>query len=247
VAGVREGEGTKFIRHFSDLGRRRGVRVLKRQIRLTRRPSQHAGSGRFCFSRVAGRVWLSFDVRQTKHMDLDLTKFGFTMASVEGHEGWFKSQVLPQPHDDSPAVALQKLPQLSAFRVFEGSLDDEMPCIYVIPAIPLHELLRVFSVGAHGAMSYSYDQEEVISVVIERLMEVEKLVPLKVTYIDCAGFQAKFGAKVNQSLAMKIEGLFDVDAGMKEGLEGYICEWDGEGPIVWPHLVKEQAIRLWWD
>src|SRR5882724_2245268 len=34
------------------------------ESRLTRRPSQHAGLGPFCFSKAEGRVWLSFNVRQ---------------------------------------------------------------------------------------------------------------------------------------------------------------------------------------
>src|SRR3954463_14151227 len=52
------------------------------QIGLTRRQSQHAGLGPFCFSKVAGRVWLSLDVGQRRFMS---TERSFTIEARIDH------------------------------------------------------------------------------------------------------------------------------------------------------------------
>src|SRR5882724_4295702 len=49
------------------------IRIFPRnKSRRTKRQSQHAGPGPFCFSKVAGRVWLSCSVSQEMKSEDDL-------------------------------------------------------------------------------------------------------------------------------------------------------------------------------
>jgi hypothetical protein len=38
-----------------------------------------------------------------------------------------------------------------------------------------------------------------------------------------------------------------MDDAMQDSLDGYVSEWEGEGPILVPRLVREQSLQLWWD
>jgi len=176
------------------------------------------------------------------------SEFGLAITPVASREGWWKSQPLKQPSYDWPIVDLQAALGSAYGRVFIGSLEDEIPCVYLTPKFPLDQIVREFAVGAHGAASCGYDRREAIELVVRRVAGVEKITPLSVTYLDEAGFQARFAETVDQRGARKIEALFDLDDFTREGLELYTGEWDGSNPLeIWPQLLKEQKIALWWD
>ena len=176
------------------------------------------------------------------------SEFGLVVAPVDSREGWWKSQPLEQPCHDWPIADLQAALGSAYGRVFIGSLDDEIPCVYLTPKISLDQLVHEFAVGAHGAASYGYDRQEAIDLVVSRVTVVEKITPLVVTYLDEAGFQARFVETVDKDRASKIEALFDLEDFTREGLEPYTGEWEGSDPLeIWPQLLKEQKIALWWD
>lgn len=177
-----------------------------------------------------------------------LSEFGLSIAAIASREGWWKSQPLDQPCHDWPIAALQDALTSTYGRIFIGSIGSEMPCVYLTPKIPVPQLVREFAVGAHGAASYGYDREESIDLVVRRITDVEKIAPLIVTYIDEAGFRARFAAPIDKARAKKIEALFDSEDFTREGLEPYTSEWNGNSPLeIWSQLLKEQMITLWWD
>jgi hypothetical protein len=60
----------------------------------TRRQSQHAESGPFCFSKVAGRVWLSFNVRHIRSICCEGAGKVAGARSVNEDRFWFAQSVL---------------------------------------------------------------------------------------------------------------------------------------------------------
>ncbi len=146
------------------------------------------------------------------------------------------------------ADELRTLPAASTFLVLVGLLDDDQGHhIYVTPQVSVRKLVEAFHVGEHGAQSYGMDAAETIERVATRLEAILTICPFVVTFADSAGLHADFSRKLTESDAARIEDLFPMDDAMQDGLDGYVSDWEGDGPLLVPRLLQEQSIHLWWD
>ena len=55
------------------------------------------------------------------------------------------------------------------------------------------------------------------------------------------------GTKRSSSTALPPTKPQMIEGTVTVGLEGYVSEWSGDGPIMVETLVKENGLRLWWD
>lgn len=179
----------------------------------------------------------------------DFTSYGLTLQPVPQKAGWFRGPALDWEQGKELAARLRTSPAARQFQVLVGLLDDDDQGhhIYVTPPLGVRELVEAFRVGEHGAMSYDMDATETIERVATRLEAIQAICPFVVTFADSAGLHAEFSRELTESDATKIEDLFPIDDAIKDGLDGYVSEWDGEGPILVPRLLREQSIQLWWD
>jgi hypothetical protein len=178
----------------------------------------------------------------------DFTSHGLTLKAVPKKPGWFHGPVGDWQQAKELAARLLDTPSAPRFQILVGHLDgDKGHRIYVTPLLTIRELVEVFRVGERSEMSYSKDADETIDRVATRLEAIQKICPFVVTFADAAGLHAEFTRKLTESAATEIESLYPMDDAMQDGLDGYVSEWEGEGPILVPRLVREQSIQLWWD
>jgi hypothetical protein len=172
----------------------------------------------------------------------------FTPRPVPGKPGWFRGPVIDWQAGKEVAARMRSFPATSRFQVLVGHLEeDHGHCVYLTPPIGVRALVEGFRVGERAALSFGFDAAEMVERVATRLEAIEKICPLVVTFADPAGLHAEFTRKLTKTTAAKIDRLFPMDDVMQEGLEGYISDWSGEGPLLVPRLVKEQSIQFWWD
>lgn len=162
--------------------------------------------------------------------------------------GWFRGPVIDLASGKEMAARMRSFPATSRFQVLVGHLTgDQGHRIYLTPSIGDRALVEAFRVGEHGAISYGYYAAETIDRVATRLEAIQKICPFIVTFADSAGLHAEFTRKLSKSSAAKIEHLYPMDDAIQDGLDAYVSEWSGEGPILVPRLLQEQSLRLWWD
>lgn len=135
-----------------------------------------------------------------------------------------------------------------AFIVFFGLRDsDQRHRLYRIPAsTPIADVVHAFQVGSHGAESYGDDVAQTVRLVAEKATQIGQIVSCRVIFADTAGLKLKFLRQINDSEVERLEALFPPDKQMQAGLERYISEWEGHGPLLSP-VKQENMIHLWWD
>lgn len=174
----------------------------------------------------------------------DFSAFNLSFEPVPDFDGWFQGPVIHSEAGMTLAAQLRASSAASGHLIFVGALDDEGHRIYVTPPLSVREIVQDFGVGGHGGHS----AESADCEVGQRLEAVEHLCPFVVTFADSAGLHAEFTRPLDEATAAKIDEVFTADEdAMDCGLEGYESEWMGEGPLLAPTLVQEQALRLWWD
>jgi hypothetical protein len=178
----------------------------------------------------------------------DFKKLGLVVKPVPKKPGWFRGPVIDSQEGKELAAHVRASAAAKRFHVFVGLRGtDQGHRIYVTPRLEIRELVEAFRVGEQVELSYGFYADETIDRVAERLEAVEKICPFVVTFADGAGLHAEFTTKLTKAAAAKIERVFPPDDAMQDGLDGYISDWSGEGPLLVPHLIREQGIRLWWD
>lgn len=160
-------------------------------------------------------------------------------------DGWEKGEAIPYGdlRGDPPAS-----PDPTKILIRGCWRDDPGHFYYFIPAeTPVADIVRFFEVGSHGANSYSFDEEETIAVVAEKATALAKLIPSRVTFADAAGLHLLFLRQVTEDDLRAIEALFpDEEDQMQAGLDGYLSEWDGEGPL-FEEVRRSNQFHFWWD
>ncbi|HEX2747831.1 MAG TPA: hypothetical protein VHM91_07525, partial [Verrucomicrobiales bacterium] len=109
------------------------------------------------------------------------------------------------------------------------------------------KIIADFGVGEHGDISYGFDPVEIRERVTQRLLTIEKICPFVIVSATDDGLHAEFTRPLTEEEAEKIESLFPLDDATQDGLDIYMSDWSGDGPLMVPLLLKEQALRLWWD
>ena len=155
---------------------------------------------------------------------------------VDGRPGWYKT-----PTDDwqtLQARALKLHGQFSAsVQLVCGLLEgDDGHAIYLVENASAIDLARDFETGSHNAFAGPETEQ-----VCDELSRIFKVASFRPYFVDAAGYKAKFLDRLTTRQSQMIEGILTV------GLEGYVSEWSGDGPILAETLVKENGLRLWWD
>ncbi len=181
----------------------------------------------------------------------DFTSYGLVLKPVPQKAGWFCGPVIDweqREEGEKLAARLRTSPAASQFQVMFGLLDEDQGYrIYVTPLVGVRELVEAFRVGEHGAQSYCMNAAKTIERTATRLEAIQKICPFTVIFVNNGALHAEFTRKLTESDASKIEDLFPIDDAIKDGLDGYVSEWDGEGSILAPRLLREQSIQIWWD
>lgn len=183
----------------------------------------------------------------------DFKKLGLVVKPVPKKAGWLRGPVIDWQEGKELAARVRTSPgvadQFDVFIGLRGSdrMSGQGHRIYVTPRLAIRELVETFRVGEQVGLSYGFDEDETIDRVADRLEAVEKICPFVVTFADPAGLHAKFTRRLTKAAATKIERVFPMDDSMQDGLDGYISDWSGKGPLLVPRLLEEQEIRLWWD
>lgn len=131
---------------------------------------------------------------------------------------------------------------------FFGLLDEDQEYkIYSVPSdTAIERIVQAFKVGSHGAMSYGFDADSVISLVTENVKKIQKIIPCYVIFVDAAGLKLKFESQITEKEILQIEAIFLKQNCMKAGLERYAIEYE-EGKMLLAPLREENLIHLWWD
>lgn len=111
---------------------------------------------------------------------------------------------------------------------------------------PTREITRRFEVGFQAGISYRYDQKETCELVAKKVEAIAKIIPFRVTFADSAGLKLRFTRQITATEVAEVEALFPEEEAMQAGLDGYISNWRGEGPLLTP-VVEENLLHLWWD
>jgi hypothetical protein len=156
--------------------------------------------------------------------------------AVEGRPGWHKTSTDDWPKLEARVWELHE--QFPApIQVVCGFLPgDDGHAIYLIEDGSAIEVAREFETGSHNAFA-GVETEQVC----DELSCVLKVAPFRPYFADAAGYKAKFLDRLTARQAQAIERILTV------GLEGYLSEWSGDGPIMAETLVEENGLRLWWD
>jgi hypothetical protein len=172
----------------------------------------------------------------------DFSSFGLALNAVAGFRGWFHSPVVDDWQQAKKLAArLRAYPEAEGFGVLVGMRGgDSGHRIYITPSLNARELVESFSVGEVGG-------EPLVARTAARLAGVERICPLVVTFADGKGLHAEFLRRLDQAAAARIEALWSFDDAYSDGLESYVSDWIGEGPLMAPRLVEEQGLQLWWD
>lgn len=131
---------------------------------------------------------------------------------------------------------------------FFGLLDkDPAYKIYSVPVdTPISTIIKVFQVGSHGAMSYGFDADAVVALVMGNVNKIKQICPCHVLFADAAGLKLKFKHQVTEKEVLEIEALFHRQNAIKAGLERYVSELE-EGQALLAPLLRDNLIHLWWD
>ena len=160
------------------------------------------------------------------------------LLPVPGLDGWYRTAIGRNYSETAARVlALQGAPRLDEWQIVCGCKgDDAGHSIYVIHGFSPIELAREFRTGSHNAWPKAETDK-----VCEQLGSVFEIAPFQPYFIDAAGFKCRFIQPISSQQADAIERILTV------GLEGYVSEWSGQGPIVADTVVAENGLRLWWD
>jgi hypothetical protein len=155
---------------------------------------------------------------------------------IDGRPGWYKTASDDWQTLEARVLDLHgQLP--TSVQVVCGLLDrDEGHAIYLIEDATPIDVAREFGTGTHNAFTGGEAEQ-----VCDELSRVFKIAPFRPYFVDAAGYKAKFVGELTAKQAESIEGILTV------GLEGYVSEWSGDGPIMADTLLKENGLRLWWD
>jgi len=124
---------------------------------------------------------------------------------------------------------------------------DQGHRLYSIPAhTPVADVVSVFEVGSHGAMSYSFDSAATVALVRDKATQISELVSCRVIFADAAGLVLKFSRPITEDEFKQLEALFSDREMVQAGLGRYLSEWDGEGPVLAP-VIEENRFHFWWD
>lgn len=178
----------------------------------------------------------------------NFSSFGLTLEPVPTKPGWFRGPVTDWDRGKELAATLRASPLTNQFQLLVGRIEgDPGHRIYAIPPIDVDQIVENFRVGARCEKSIGLSAAEAIKRVATRVEGIHHVCPIFITFADSAGLHAEFARKLTARDASEIEKLFPVEDAMKDGLDSYVSEWEGEGPLLAPRLLKEQCIRLWWD
>jgi len=129
-------------------------------------------------------------------------------------------------------------------QIFGARGDQEDHQIYRIPAnTPAEQIIRFFEVGSHGA---GCDLQKTIDLVATRIAQVLEIIPGTVYFADIAGLKIRFHRQITPEELARIEALYDPDEWITAGLDGYLSEWEQDGPLL-QRVLEENALCLWWD
>lgn len=159
-------------------------------------------------------------------------------------EGWMMDDLNNQDLIYGDPPALYGPSRISFF----GLLDNDPAYkIYSVPVdTPVARIIQVFQVGSHGAMSYGFDADTVVALVMENVNKIEHLCPCQVIFVDAAGLKLKFKHQVTEKEVLEIEALFQKQNAIKAGLEQYVSELK-EGEALFAPVLRDNLIHLWWD
>jgi hypothetical protein len=129
-----------------------------------------------------------------------------------------------------------------------GALEgDRVHRLFRIPSVtPVSELVTVFQVGSHGADSYGYDRQEAIDLVARNATEITTRIDSRITFADQAGLKIRFHKPITADELRSLESLFSENQMMMAGLENYLSEWDGVGPLL-SEVQRVGLLHFWWD
>jgi len=124
---------------------------------------------------------------------------------------------------------------------------DEGHRIYEIPMrASFSEIVRAFRVGSHNCLLRSFDEDEAVELVAQKLDVIQRIAPGRAIFADTAGFKIRFEESVSADDYPLIEALFPEDEWYEAGLESYISSWSGNGhPLA--VLRGNNLLHLWWD
>jgi len=159
-------------------------------------------------------------------------------------EGWRVGEVVPhdQIYSDPPVS-----PEHARIQFYGLLGDDTGHRLYSIPNnTPVEDVVWLFEVGSHGAMSYSFDAKSTVSLVAQKAEKISNIIPCRVIFADAAGLKLRFSRPLTDEEFHQIEALFSEEEMMQAGLDRYLSEWDGESPILSP-IRTEGLFHFWWD
>lgn len=138
---------------------------------------------------------------------------------------------------EARVLALQDANDLNAWQLVCGYIGGENGHrIFAIEGTHPVDLAREFRTGSHNLWSNPQTER-----VCAQLAMIFELAPFRPYFVDDAGYKSRFIQPISRQQADAIEHILTV------GLEGYVSEWTGYGPIVADAVLAENGLRLWWD
>jgi hypothetical protein len=164
------------------------------------------------------------------------------MDSISLPSGWIAGEYETNPSNTPPPESSDPA-RINLYGLTEGATAWRL---YSIPAeTPLAEIARFFKVGSHAETSYGRDPVEEVARVASTVTLIQEFIPCRVTYAGPAGMDLNFLRQITQEEVEQLEQLFLAN-GMDPGMDRYIAEWSGEGPMFAP-VLQENVLELWWD
>jgi hypothetical protein len=165
------------------------------------------------------------------------------LRPVPARPGWFRTAPGNWETQEALVLHLQDRHPLGGWQLVCGQLSDDSHepaidvshSIYAIDGLSPIDLARAFATGSHNLMAPVTDQ------VCDELARVFAVAPFRPSFVDAAGYKCRFDRPISRAQARQIEEI------LTEGLEGYLADYSGEGPLLVDALLAENALRLWWD
>jgi len=166
----------------------------------------------------------------------ELPNLPLELLPVPGRDRWYQTPIGEGKQLQALVLQLQDSNQLAAWQIVCGMHGYDGHRIFAISGVSAVKLAREFCTGSHQV--YTTPESEKVC---EQLAKVYEVAPFRPYFVDCAGYKCRFIQPISRPQSLAVEKILTV------GLEGYVSEWSGHGPILADAVLAENGLRLWWD
>ncbi len=122
-----------------------------------------------------------------------------------------------------------------------------MDRIYDVPCdAKLESIINFFEVGSQGAMSYGFNQSEVMKLVAEKASQLCSVLPCVLARANCGALEFRITREVTNDDLDKIEEIFSDCNASEAGAEFYVTG-QTEGRHLFQRVQDERTFCFGWD